>query len=195
MTALENITERINKDSTKKAKKHIDSAKKEANEILKKAKSELEKEKEAIKLETEKSIAIQRSRAISEAKLEARKLKLGAKEEVIALAFETAMERLKNLGPRENELYLRAAIKGAVTQLGSDVEVLCNSKDSQLATKISSEIGPGIGVSSVGIEYLGGAVIRKKDASALIDSTFEGVLKRMKSDLRKEVADILFAGE
>lgn len=192
MNALENITERIKTDAKKKAKQHLDEANKKAQEILNKAKSELEREKKAMEQETEKTISIQRSRAISEAKLEARRIKLGAKEEVIKKAFEDATAQLKNLDPVLNERYLRNAVKNAVSLLGSDVEVLCNSSDASLVMRIASEINPQITVKSQGVNYLGGAVIRAKDGSASVDSRFEGVLERLRTDLRKEIADKLF---
>lgn len=192
MGALDNITDRIKKDATKKASIRIKEAKKEADELLNKAKSELEKEKKALELETEKTIKIQRNRAISEARLEARKMKLKAKEEVITQAFSVANERLSNLGPAETGQYLKEAIKNAIKHLGSDVEVLCNPKDSQLVHQIASEIGSGITVSHEGVKYLGGAVIRAKNGTAQIDATFEGVLERMRGDIRREVAQILF---
>ena len=193
MGALKNITERILKDARKKAKQRIDEAKLEAEKLLDQAQKELEREKKAIEQETNKLIKIQRSRAISEAKLESRKMKLNSKEAVIAQAFENANEKLKNLGLKENEVYLKAAINNAVNSLGSDVEILCNREVSSLVTRIASEINPKITVSSEGIQYLGGAVIRTKDKTALIDATFEGVLERKKSELRREVAGILFS--
>ncbi len=195
MGALENITGRIKSDATKKAKKRINEAKKEANALLTKAQKELDKEKKAIEQETEKLIKIQRSRATSEAKLEARKMKLNAKEAVITQAFENANERLKRLGPEQNEKYLRGAITNAVGLLGKDVEVLCNKEVSSLVTRIASEINPRITVSSEGVQYLGGAVIRAKNGTAQIDATFEGVLERIRNDLRREVAGILFTSK
>ena len=91
MGAIENITERIKKDASSKANNIISEAKAEADFILNQAKSELEKEKAALESETDKAIKIQRNRAISEAKLEARKMKLAAKEEVITRAFELGL--------------------------------------------------------------------------------------------------------
>jgi V/A-type H+-transporting ATPase subunit E len=192
MGALENITERIKKDASSKANSQINEAKKEADEILARAKEELEKEKAQMELETEKVIKIQKNRAISEAKLEARKMNLAAKEEVITRAFELATERFKTLAPSKTEGYLRRAIKNAVSLLGNDVDVLCNSKDSKIVAKIAKEINPGISVTSEGIDYLGGAVIRTMNGTSQIDATFEGVMERMKGDLRKDVAQILF---
>jgi V/A-type H+-transporting ATPase subunit E len=194
MGALENITERIKKDASSKANSQINEAKKEADEILARAKEDLEKEKAQMELETEKVIKIQKNRAISEAKLEARKMNLAAKEEVITRAFELARERFKTLASSKAEGYLRMAIKNAVSLLGNDVEVLCNSKDTIIVAKIAGEINPGITVSSEGIEYLGGAVIRTKNRKSQIDATFEGVMERIKGDLRRDVAQILFRG-
>jgi V/A-type H+-transporting ATPase subunit E len=192
MGAIENITERIKKDASSKANLQISQAKAEADDILNQAKTELEKEKKALELDTEKVIKIQRNRAISEAKLEARKMNLAAKEEVITKAFELANERFKTLVAQKTESYLNRAIREGVSLLGNDVIVLCNSKDSQMVSKIASGINSQIGVSSEGIDILGGAIIRTKDEKAQIDVTFEGVMKRMKGDLRREVAQILF---
>jgi V/A-type H+-transporting ATPase subunit E len=192
MAALDNITKRITNDATKKAKQRIKEAKKEAQELLGRAQKELEREKKAIEQDTEKTIKIQRSRAVSEAKLEARKMNLNAKEAVIAQAFETANERFKNLGLEQNEKYLRGAIKNGVELLGMEVEVLCNRDVSSLVTRIASEIDPEITVDSEGIQYLGGVVIRAKNGTAQIDATFEGVLERTRNELRREVAEILF---
>jgi V/A-type H+-transporting ATPase subunit E len=192
MGALENIKGRIKKDAQVKGKQHVDGANEEAQKLLAVAKKELGKEKNTLDFETEKAIKIQRSRAISEAKLEARKTVLRAKEYVISQAFEMANQRLRNIGPSENERFLRGAITSGVNLLGREAVVLCNSRDSSMVTRIASELGPGISVSSEGIRYLGGVVVRAKDGSAQIDVTFEGVLERMKNDLRKEVAEILF---
>lgn len=195
MGAIENITERIKKDASNAVQKRIKEAEKEAEVLLDKAKTAIAREKATMELETGKAIKIQRSRAISEAKLEARKALLSAKEEVITSAFEMANRRLADLGSKETETYLTNAIKNAVDLLGSDVEVLCNSKDSKLVSRIVSSIDKNISVSSEGIEYIGGAVIRAKDGSAQIDATLEGVLARIKNELRKEVAEILFKGK
>jgi V/A-type H+-transporting ATPase subunit E len=192
MGALENITERIKKDASSKANKIINDAKQEADEILKRANEELEKEKKALELETKKTIKIQKNRAISEAKLEARKMKLAAKEEVITQAFELANERLANLEDPEIKVYLKKAISNAVSLLGNDVVVLCNSKDSKEAAITAQGISSNITVSSEDIDYLGGCVIRAKNETAQIDATFEGVMDRIKGDLRRDVAQILF---
>lgn len=195
MGSLENITGRIKSDATKKAKQRINEAKKEADDLLSKAQKELDKEKKTIEQETDKLIKIQRSRAISEAKLESRKMKLNAKEAVISQAFESANISFKSLGPEQNEKYLRGAIKNAVGLLGNEVEVLCNKEVSSLVTRIASEIDPKITVSSERVQYLGGAVIRAKNGTAQIDATFEGVLERIRNDLRREVAGILFTSK
>ncbi len=195
MGALENITGRIKKDATQKARQHIDKAKKEANVIAQKSARDLEKEKKTLEMDAEKAIKLQKSRAKSEAKLEARKMKLAAKEEVITRAFTMANERLAGLSPAENERYLRNAFQNATTLLGRDLKLSCNPKDAALITKLASEIAPGSTVVSDNITIMGGAVIRAKDGSAQIDATFEGLLARMKNTLRKEVAETLFKTE
>lgn len=192
MGAVENITGRIKKDASKKAQKRLDEAKAEAEKLLSQAKSELEREKSEIQQETEKTIKIQRSRALSEGKLEARKLKLLAKEDVIQRAFDLAFERLKNLEASQKEKFINSAFNSAQSELGNDLDVLCHPQDQQLVTKIASSISPRITVSSAAFTHVGGVILRAKDGSAQIDATIEGVLDRMRNDLRREVAEILF---
>lgn len=195
MGAIENITDRIKKDAMKKAKQSFGEAKGQAKSLLSAANKELEKEKKIIELETEKTIKLTRSRAISEAKLEARKTMLMAKEEVITRAFSMARDRLSNLPPEHNERYLRNAISNASQLLGKDLNLLCNPKDAAAVTRISADIAPGSSVDSDNINYLGGVVIKAKDGTAQIDATFEGLLERRRNMLRKEVAEILFKSE
>jgi V/A-type H+-transporting ATPase subunit E len=192
MGALENITQRIKKDASQKAQKKINEAKKEAKEILERAQKELDREKKTLELETDKIIKIQRSRAISEGKLEGRKMMLNAKEEIITNAFTLANQRLAELDQAQKEGYLGSAIKSAVSELGSDVTAFCNQKDKALVTKVAKQVDSKIKVSSEGIEYIGGVVVRANDGSAQIDATFEGLLNRMRNDLRREIAEILF---
>jgi V/A-type H+-transporting ATPase subunit E len=192
MGALENITQRIRKDASQKAQKKINEAKKEAKEILEQAQKELDREKKTMELETDKIIKIQRSRAISEGKLESRKMMLNAKEEIITNAFTLANQRLAELDQAQKERYLSSAIKSAVLELGSDVTALCNKNDTALATKVAKQVDSKIKVSSEGIEYIGGVIVRANDGSAQIDATFEGLLNRMRNDLRREIAEILF---
>lgn len=192
MGALENITHRIKKDASQKAQKKIDQAKRQAKEILEQAQKELTREKKTLELETERIIKIQRSRAISEGKLEGRKMMLNAKEEVITSAFTIANQRLAELDQAQKESYLSSAIKGAVSELGSDVTALCNPKDAALVTKVAKQVDSKIKVSSEGIEFIGGVVVRANDGSAQIDATFEGLLNRKRNDLRREIAEILF---
>ncbi len=192
MGALENITERIKKDAKKKATETINQAKSDANDILLSARKTLDREKKNVEMETEKTIKIQRNRAISEGKLEARKMMLNAKEEVISRAFELTTDKLRNLDTSQKEQYLGAAMRGAVKELGGDVFALCNARDQATVSKIASVVDSRIKVSSEGVDYLGGVVIKAKDGSAQINATFEGVLERKRNDLRKEVAEILF---
>lgn len=192
MGALENITHRIKKDASQKAQKKIDQAKRQAKEILEQAQKELTREKKTLELETDRIIKIQRSRAISEGKLEGRKMMLNAKEEVITSAFTIANQRLAELDQAQKESYLSSAIKGAVSELGSDVTALCNPKDAALVTKVAKQVDSKIKVSSEGIEFIGGVVVRANDGSAQIDATFEGLLNRKRNDLRREIAEILF---
>lgn len=193
--AVEHIIDRIKRDATEKAEKHINEAQKESGEIKKTIEMELEKERKAILLDNEKAIKMLRGRALSEAKLESRKLKLNTKEDVIKKTFEGAVNRLLVLGPTETEQYLKRAITNASNLLPGNLLVQCRETDRQMVSGIAGGTEGRVQVSPESIECIGGIIIHSSDKTARIDATFDGVLERLRIDLRKEVAGILFAGQ
>jgi V/A-type H+-transporting ATPase subunit E len=195
MAAVENIIKRIQTDASDRASHYINEAHKEAAEIKKSIEAELEKEKNAIQLENEKTMKMLRGRALSEAKLETRKLKLNAKEEVIIKTFEEAVTKFQALHHNEVEQYLRRAITKVSDLLPGNLIVQCRDKDKEIISRIAGQTGGRVAVSPESIDCLGGVVIHSADKTTRIDATFDGLLKRLKNDLRKEVAEILFADE
>ncbi len=190
--AVEHIIDRIKRDATERAKEHIRKGQKEAGKIETSIEVELEKERKAISLENEKAMKMLRGRALSEAKLEARKLKLNIKEDAIKRTFQEANKKLQALGPSETEQYLRRAITNASKILHGNMMVQCREKDRQLMSSIVAGTGGRAQISPESIDCLGGVIIHSADKTARIDATFDGLLERLRNDLRKEVAEILF---
>lgn len=138
---------------------------------------------------------------ISEAKMNARRAELGAKEEVIEAAFDKATDELKNIassGSDEYEDSLSKMIKEAVDELGSkDLIIHLNEADtnkfkSQLDSSSTFQIDDIKFQLGEPIDTIGGAIVKTKNGDIEVNNTIESRLDRFKSVLRSEVADVLF---
>ena len=137
---------------------------------------------------------------ISEAKMNARRAKLGAKEEVIEAAFNQATGELKSIaasGSEEYEDSLSKMIKEAADEIGRDDLIIhLNEADTnKFKQELSSDSFELEGVNfKLGepIKAIGGAILKTSDGDIEVNNTIEARLERFKSILRSEVAEILF---
>ena len=138
---------------------------------------------------------------ISEAKMNARRAELGAKEEVIEAAFAKATDELKSVassGSDEYEDSLSKMIKEAVDELGSDDLIIqlneadTNKFKSQLDSSSTFQIDDINFQLGEPIDTIGGAIVKTKSGDIEVNNTIESRLERFKSVLRSEVANVLF---
>jgi V/A-type H+-transporting ATPase subunit E len=141
---------------------------------------------------------------ISEAKMNARRAKLGAKEEVIEAAFNQATGELKAIassGDEEYEASLTKMIKEAADEIGSDDLIIhLNEADTKKFKDDLSSTGSSDTFELEGIKFtigepiktIGGAILKTSNGDIEVNNTIEARLERFKSILRSEVASILF---
>ena len=138
---------------------------------------------------------------ISEAKMNARRAELGAKEEVIEAAFDKATDDLKDIASSGSEEYddsLTKIIKEAVDEIGGkDLIIQLNEADtnkfkSQLDSSSTFQIDDIKFQLGEPIDTIGGAIVKTKNGDIEVNNTIESRLDRFKSVLRSEVADVLF---
>ena len=138
---------------------------------------------------------------ISEAKMNARRAELGAKEEVIEAAFNQAIGELKTKASSNDSEYEHALgkmIKEAADEIGgNDLIIQLNEADTnKLKADLSSDDSFEIeGINfKVGepIDAIGGAILKTSNGDIEVNNTIEARLERFKSILRSEVAEILF---
>ena len=160
-----------------------------------------ESEKNKILENGKKQSDMRYQQIISEAKMNARRAELGAKEEVIEAAFAKATDELKAKAASGDDEYkdsLSMMIKEAADEIGSkDLIIQLNERDtndiksqiSDVSTfkieDITFEIGEPI-------DAIGGAVLKTSNGDIEVNNTIEARLDRFKSILRSEVAEILF---
>ena len=188
-------------EAQEKADVIIQDANANVSEITAKAEKTAEAEKIKILENGKKQSDMRYQQIISEAKMNARRAELGAKEEVIEAAFDKATDDLKDIASSGSEEYddsLTKIIKEAVDEIGGkDLIIQLNEADtnkfkSQLDSSSTFQIDDVKFQLGEPIDTIGGAIVKTKNGDIEVNNTIESRLDRFKSVLRSEVADVLF---
>ena len=197
------IVESIMSVAQEKADLIIQDANAEASQINAKAEKTAEAEKTKILENGKKQSDMRYQQIISEAKMNARRAELDAKEDVIDAAFNQAIGELKvkaSSGDDEYKESLSKMIKEAADELGgNDLIIQLNEADTQtIKNDLSSQGSDSFELGDVKftlgepIDAIGGAVLKTANGDIEVNNTIEARLERFKSILRSEVAEILF---
>ena len=200
-SGTDKIVSSIMSEAQEKADVIIQEANAEVATITAKAEKTAETEKTKISENGKKQSEMRYQQIISEAKMNARRAELSAKEEVIEAAFDKATDELKSIASSGSEEYddsLSKMIKEAVDELGSkDLILQLNEADtnkfkSQLDSSSTFQIDDVTFEIGEPIDAIGGAIVKTKSGDIEVNNTIESRLERFKSVLRSEVADVLF---
>ena len=197
------IVESIMSVAQEKADLIIQDANAEVSAIQANAEKTAETEKTKILENGKKQSDMRYQQIISEAKMNARRAELGAKEEVIDAAFNQAIGELKVKASSGDEEYtdsLSKMIKEAADEIGGDDLILqLNEADTQkFKDDLSSQGSDSFEIDGIKftlgepIDAIGGAVLKTANGDIEVNNTIEARLDRFKSILRSEVAEILF---
>ena len=162
-----------------------------------------ESEKNKILENGKKQSDMRYQQIISEAKMNARRAELGAKEEVIEAAFNQAIGELKtkaSSGDDEYEDSLSKMIKEAADEIGgNDLIIQLNEADTnKIKQELSADGADSFQLEGINftigepIDAMGGAILKTSNGDIEVNNTIEARLDRFKSILRSEVAEILF---
>ena len=200
-SGTDKIVSSIMSEAQEKADIIMQEANAEIATINANAEKTAESEKNKILENGKKQSDMRYQQIISEAKMNARRAELGAKEEVIEAAFEKATAELKEKAASGDDEYddaLTWMIKEAFDEIGSkDLIIQLNEADTN---KFKDQLS---GVSTFQIEditfkigepidTIGGAILKTSNGDIEVNNTIEARLDRFKSLLRSEVANILF---
>ena len=201
-SGTDKIVSSIMSEAQEKADVIIQDANAEASAITQNAEKTAEAEKTKILDNGKKQSDMRYQQIISEAKMNARRAELGAKEEVIEEAFAKATSQLEEMASSDSEEYddsLSKMIKEAVDELGSnDLVIQLNERDTE---KFKSQLGENVSTFQIDdvnfqigepIDTIGGAIVKTKSGDIEVNNTIESRLDRFKSLLRSEVANVLF---
>ena len=178
MNGIEKITQRIDQDAQSEIDKILGDARSQAVEILARYEEQARKESQEILARGEKNAAEREERLASVAQMEAKKLTLATKQEMLDKAFDLALDRLVSLPDEEYvallaDLAARAATTGREqlifsqkdrARIGKQVVAAANEK---LAKAVAPELPDALAESKAG------AILDKvvSGASALLAGT------------------------
>ena len=202
-SGTDKIVSSIMSEAQEKADVIIQDANADASAISEKAAKTAEAEKVKILENGKKQSDMRYQQIISEAKMNARRAELGAKEEVIDAAFNQAIGELKVKASSGDEEYtdsLSKMIKEAADEIGGDDLILqLNEADTQkFKDDLSSQGTDSFEIEGIKftlgepIDAIGGAVLKTANGDIEVNNTIEARLERFRSILRSEVAGILF---
>ena len=200
-SGTEKIVSSIMSDAQGKADEIIQNANAEVSQINAKAEKTAEAEKTKILENGKKQSDMRYQQIISEAKMNARRAELGAKEEVIEAAFNKATEELKAIASSGDDRYedsLSMMIKEAADEIGGkDLIIQLNEADTnnmkgQLSGSSTFQVEDITFTLGEPIDAIGGAILKTSNGDIEVNNTIEARLDRSKSILSSEVAEILF---
>ena len=202
-SGTDKIVSSIMSEAQEKADGIIQDANVEVSAINAKAEKTAEVEKTKILENGKKQSDMRYQQIISEAKMNARRAELGAKEDVIEAAFNQAIGELKikaSSGDEEYKDSLSKMIMEATNEIGSnDLILQLNEADTQkFKDDLSSQGSDSFEIEGIKftlgepIDAIGGAILKTANGDIEVNNTIEARLERFKSILRSEVAEILF---
>lgn len=204
-SGTEKIVSNILSEAQIKADTIIQKAQTETQSIEEKGSKEAQMEKKKILDEAQKQSDMRYQQIISEAKMNSRRLELGAREEVIEESFNKATEELKKIASTSDSEYidsLNNVIKEAAIEInGGDLIVHVKEEDkskiegsiAKIANEVKSETDNDTNLEfGDSITTIGGAILKTKNGDIEVNNTIESRMVRFRKLLRSEVASILF---
>ncbi|WP_313339114.1 V-type ATP synthase subunit E family protein [Sedimentibacter sp.] len=191
--SIENITATILNDAKLVEETSVKNAEKTMEEIINKAKIEAEEIMKQTAEKSTKDAESLKSRKVSAAELQAKKMILGAKQEAIQKSFDLALEKLKSMPEDKYLNYLTEEIIKIPVNKGI---IILNQRDrDKIGEKLIKAVNQRLNVQSYElsdktINVSGGFLLRSGNIE--INNTFETLLNSIKDDLTTEVANALF---
>lgn len=198
MNGIEKLTGRIYEEAEKEASAIIGAAEKEAADITAKFEATASEEYEILEKKGKLAAEQREERLASSAKLEAKKLVLEAKQEMVSKAFELALEKLKNL---DDDKYVDFLSNLAVEarRSGNEQILLSENDRNKYGTQVVASANKklqdngktaNISLSDEAAKIEGGLLLKENNIE--MNCSFEMLLRLKKDELATEVSKVLF---
>ena len=194
MDGIEKITGRIAADASQEIAAIQAEARRQADEIAGRYEAQAPRESEDILARGRRAADERVERLASVAQLDARKLELAAKQEMLSKAYDLALEKLVNLPDKEYvNLLADLAVKASST--GREA-VIFSQKDrarygKAVVTQANEKLGDGhLTMSEQSRPIQGGLIL--SDGDVEVNCTFETLVRLQRGEMDREVAKVLF---
>ena len=194
MDGIEKITGRIAADGQKEADAILAEARRQAGEIAARYDAQAKKESEDIVSRGRRAADERVERLAGVAKLDARKLELAAKQEMLKKAYDLALEKLENL-PDDQAVALLARLAVEASSTGRE-QVILSQKDrarygKAAVTRANERLGEGrLTLSEQTRPIRGGLIL--SDGDVEVNGTFETLVDLQRGEMDRQVAKVLF---
>ena len=194
MNGIEKITQMIQSEAQTEIDGVLSAAREEAAQTTARYEAQAQAETAELTAKNEKAAAEREERLVSVAQMEARKVALAAKQEMLAKAYDRAMERLTSL-PDEEYVGLLAGLAAKASSTGRE-EVILSQKDrarygKQVVTQANERLGDGHLTLSVQTRPIRGGLILS-DGDVEVNCTFETLVRLLRGEMDRTVVEVLF---
>ena len=194
MNGIEKITQRITAEAQAEIDRVLGAAKEEAAQITARMTAEADAVAAELAAKNEKSAAEHEERLVSAAQMEARKVQLAAKQEMLEKAYECALEKLCAM-PAEQYTAVLAELMVKASSTGTE-SVIFSAEDREKVGKAAVEkanavSGKQLVLSDETQPIKGGFIL--KDQNVEVNCTFETLVRLQKAETAGAVAKKLFA--
>ena len=194
MNGIEKITQRIDADTQAEIDRILADAREQAAQITGKYKAQADAEAASLAAKNEKNAAEREERLVSVAQMEARKVQLAAKQEMVEKAYDLALEKLCAMpDARYTEV-----LAGLLVQASSNgrEEAIFSPEDRErvgkaAVDKANAASGKQLKLSKETRPLKGGFVLR--DENIEVKCTFDTLVRLEKAETTGAVVKTLFA--
>ena len=194
MNGIEKITKRIASDAQAEVDRILGDARDEAGRIAANYRAQADAEAAELAAKNEKAAAEREERLVSAAQMEARKVQLAAKQEMVEKAYIQALDKLCAL-PEEQYVAILADLLVKASSTGKEEAVFSpedRERVGEAAVAKANELsGKQLRLSDETQPIRGGFIL--KDKNVEVNCTFETLVRLQKAETAGAVAQKLFA--
>lgn len=185
--SIDKITARILQEAKDEAASLVAAAEKEVSERMAEANAQAIDIAAKGNAKAKEDAETLKERKKSVAELEARKLLLGAKQEMIEKSFSQAVRELADMPEKDYLNFLTERLAGY-----SKGEVLLSEKDRKaIGAKLAERLPQGITLSKETADIAGGFIL--KDGQVSVNGSLESILDGVKKEITSQIAGVLFS--
>ncbi len=193
MNGIEKITQRIEADAQAEIDRILNKAKEEAAQITARYQAQADAEAAELAARNEKAAAEREERLVSVAQMEARKVQLAAKQEMVGKTYVRALEKLCAM-PDEQYVTVLAGLLVQASSSGRE-EAIFSAGDRErvgkaAVAKANETSGKKLVLSEETRPIQGGFIL--KDRNVEVNCTFDTLVRLQKGETAGAVAKKLF---